>query len=105
LAQFDVYANPQPASRQFVPYVVDVQSDLINQLATRLVMPLTRVGVGEAKLPINLCPSVEIDGEPLTLLAHMAAPVAARLLRKPVGSLHYRASEVSAALDAVISGF
>jgi toxin CcdB len=105
LAQFDVYANPQPASRQFVPYVVDVQSDLINQLATRLVMPLTRVGVGEARLPINLCPSVEIDGEPLTLLAHMAAPVAARLLRKPVGSLQHRASEVSAALDAVISGF
>lgn len=105
MAQFDVYANPQPASRQFVPYVVDVQSDLINQLATRLVMPLTRVGVGEARLPINLCPSVEIGGEPLTLLAHMAAPVAARLLRKPVGSLQHRASEVSAALDAVISGF
>ena len=105
MAQFDVYANPQPASRQFVPYVVVVQSDLINQLATRLVMPLSRVGVGQAKLPLNLCPSVEIDGELLTLLAPMAAPVAARLLRKPVGSLRLRASEVSAALDAVISGF
>ncbi len=105
MAQFDIYVNPQPVSRQFVPYVVDVQSDLINQLATRLVMPLSRVGADEAKLPINLCPSVEIDGESLTLLAHMAAPVAARLLRKPVGSLQHRASEVSAALDAVISGF
>ncbi|MES2360562.1 MAG: CcdB family protein [Pseudomonadota bacterium] len=105
MAQFDVYVNPQPASRQFVPYVLDVQSDLINQLATRLVMPLSRVGVGEARLPLNLCLPVEIDAESLTLLAHMAAPVAARLLKKPVGSLRHRASEVSAALDAVISGF
>ena len=105
MAQFDVYVNPQPASRQFVPYVLDVQSDLIDQLATRLVMPLSRVGATEAKLQLSLCPSVEIDGELLTLLAHMAAPVAARLLRKPVGSLQHRAREVSAALDAVISGF
>ncbi len=105
MAQFDVYVNPQPASREFVPYVVDIQSPLIDQLATRLVMPLSRVGVGEGKLPLNLCPSVDIDGEPLALLAHMAAPMAARLLRKPVASLHHRASEVSAALDAVVSGF
>jgi toxin CcdB len=105
VAQFDIYVNPQPASRQFVPYVLDVQSDLISQLPTRLVMPLSRVGAAQAKVPHNLCIPVEIDAEPLTLMAHMAAPVAARSLQKPVGSLRHRASEVSAALDAVISGF
>lgn len=105
MAQFDVYVNPQPASRQFVPYVLDVQSDLIDQLATRLVMPLSRIGVNSTRLPLNLCLPVEIDAELLTLLAHMAAPVPASLLRKPVCSLRHRASEVSAAMDAVISGF
>jgi len=105
LAQFDVYVNPQLASREFVPYVLDVQSDLINQLATRLVMPLSRVGVGDVKLPLSLCPPVEIDAEPLLVLAHMAAPVPARLLKKPVASLKHRASEISASMDAVISGF
>jgi toxin CcdB len=105
VAQFDIYVNPQPASRQFVPYVVDVQSDLIDQLPTRFVMPLSRVGAAQTRLPSNLCLTVEIDGEPLSLQAHMAAPVSARFLKKPVGSLRYRASEVSAALDAVISGF
>ncbi|MES2942160.1 MAG: CcdB family protein [Pseudomonadota bacterium] len=105
MAQFDIYVNPQPASRQFVPYVLDIQSDLIDKLATRLVMPLSRVGVGQARLPPNLCLLVEVDAEPLTLLAHMAAPVPARLLKKPSGSLRHRASEISAALDAVISGF
>jgi toxin CcdB len=105
VAQFDVYVNPQPASREFVPYVLDVQSALIDKLATRLVMPLTRVGVNVGKLPVNLCPVVDIAGEMLSLQPHLAAPIAARLLKKPVISLKHRASEISAALDAVISGF
>jgi toxin CcdB len=105
VAQFDVYVNPQPASREFVPYVLDVQSALIDKLATRLVMPLTRVDATVGKLPVNLCPVVEITGETLSLQPHLAAPVAARLLKKPVISLRHRASEISSALDAVISGF
>ena len=105
MAQFDVYLNPQPASRAFVPYVVDVQSNLIDLLPTRLVMPLSRVGVDQPKLPVNLCPMVDIEGEPLALMAHLAAPVAARLLRKPVVSLAHRASDIGSALDAVLSGY
>ena len=105
MAQYDVYVNPQPASREFVPFVLDVQSPLIDKLTTRLVMPLTRVGMAAAKLPVNLCPTVEIGGEALSLQPHLSAPVPARLLKKPVTSLRHRASEISSALDAVISGF
>jgi len=105
VAQFDVYLNPQPASRQFVPYVVDVQSPLIDQLATRLVMPLSRIGAGQPQLPHNLCPLIDVEGESLSLMPHLAAPVIAQSLKKPVASLSHRASEVTAAMDAVISGF
>jgi toxin CcdB len=105
MAQFDVYVNPNPDSRQAVPFVVDVQSGLIDTLPTRLVMPLSRVGAGQARLPLNLCPMLAISGEDLTLMPHLAAPVAARLLRKPVVSIASRASDISAALDAVVSGF
>ncbi|MDO8318030.1 CcdB family protein [Rhodoferax sp.] len=38
--QFDVYANPSPRMRDVYPYVVDVQSDLLSALATRMVVPL-----------------------------------------------------------------
>ncbi len=105
MAQFDVYVNPQPASRRFVPYVIDVQTPLTDRLTTRLVLPLSRVGVDQGSLPMNLCPLVEIDGEALSLMAHLAAPVTARMLGKPVSSLAHRASEVIGAMDAVISGF
>jgi toxin CcdB len=105
VAQYDVYLNPQPVSRASVPYVVDVQSGLIDQLPTRLVLPLSRVGVDQPRLPTSLCPTVDIEGESLSLMPHLAAPIPARLLKKPVASVVHRAGEISAALDAVISGF
>ncbi len=104
MAQFDVYPNPNPASRTSVPFVVDVQSGLIDALPTRLVLPLSRIGSRNTRLPVNLCPLVEIDGEPLTLMPQLAAAIDKRLLRKPVLSLTHRAHDISAALDAVISG-
>ena len=104
MAQFDVYVNPQAGSRHIVPYLVDIQSSLIDQLTTRLVVPLSRMGGGAEKLPRRLTPLFELDGETLAFLPHQAAPVQVRLLKKPVMSLHLRADEMTSALDAVVSG-
>lgn len=104
MPQFDIYLNPNPGSRESVPFVVDVQSGLIDALPTRLVMPLSRVGARQAPLPVNLCPPVEVKGETLTLMPHLAAPIDKRLLRRPVSSIPHRAHDISAALDAVVSG-
>ena len=104
MPQFDVYANPNPASRESVPYVINVQSDLIDALPTRLVMPLSRVGAQQTRFPLNLCPPVDVDGETLTAMPHLAAAIDKRLLRKPVLSLAHRAHDITAALDAVVSG-
>ena len=35
MAQFDVYENPNPASQKSIPYLLDVQTDLLDNLATR----------------------------------------------------------------------
>lgn len=86
-----------------VPYFIDVQSGLLDHLPTRLVIPVFRIGVQQA--PVNLCPVLELGGETLYLMPHLAAPVTARLLKKPVTSMTPRATEVTAALDAVLNGF
>ena len=104
MPQYDVYVNPQRASRAFVPYVLDVQSNLIDSLSTRLVMPLSRIGAAQRLLPVNLCPIVLVEDEKLTIQPHLAAPVAASALKNPVLNLQSQASEITAALDAVISG-
>jgi toxin CcdB len=105
MAQYDIYLNPHPGSRASVPYVVDVQCDLIDQLPTRLVMPLSRIGATLPRLPVGLCPTVEVEGEQLSLMAHQAAAVPARMLRKPLATISHRASDVIAAFDAILSGF
>jgi toxin CcdB len=104
MAQFDVYPNPRPESRGQVPYVVDVQSDLLDILPTRLVMPLMVSESVPGSVPRNLCPVVYVSDEPLFLMPHMAAPVGAKLLRKPVATLRSQASDICAASDAVLSG-
>ena len=104
MPQFDVYLNPQAASRNATPYVVDMQSAFVDLLPTRLVVPLSRLGSSPLRLPVNLCPSFAVGDETLTLRPYLAAPMDARLLGKPVASLKQRGSELTAAFDAVLSG-
>jgi toxin CcdB len=103
LAQYDVYPNPSTSAGQGIPYVVVIQSDLLDSLATRLTVPLATLSYS-GKVPSSLCPLVTVKGQRLHALAHFAAPLPARLLRKPVASLAAQASTLVAALDAVLSG-
>ena len=104
MAQYDVYANPNPRSREQVPFVVDIQSDLLSAMRTRLVMPLTRVAVDVPFSPRLLSPQLTVDGERLALAPQATAGMDARLLKQPVASLAAHAGEIRDALDAVISG-
>jgi toxin CcdB len=40
MAQFDVFENPNKATNQAIPYLLNVQSDLLDTLSTRVVVPL-----------------------------------------------------------------
>ena len=40
MARFDVYANPASSDRSNIPYFLDVQSDFLAQIETRVVVPL-----------------------------------------------------------------
>ena len=104
MAQWDVYPNPSPRQRGEVPYLVVLQSDLLEVLVTRLVAPLVRPLPGRAALPERLSPRFEVQGEPVLLLPQEAGPIAARMLKDPVGSLRPQSHRIVDALDAVISG-
>ena len=40
MAQFDVYANQNPNTNKEVPYLLDVQADILSSLETRVIVPL-----------------------------------------------------------------
>ena len=103
MAQFDVYANPSDSAAHGIPYVVVVQSDLLDALATRMIIPLATVEFAN-KSPDKLCPIVSVNGQRLRALAHYTAPLPTSSLRQIVGNVAAHASELVAAIDVVISG-
>ena len=104
MAQWDVYLNPSPRMREEIPFLVDLQSDLLSALESRFVAPLARSRIAGGSLPRRLCPTFDIDGMTVMLLPHEAGPIDTRLLKRPVTTLRPRAHELTDALDAVISG-
>ena len=40
MAQFRVYENSNRATKQRIPYLLDIQSDLLDDLQTTVVIPL-----------------------------------------------------------------
>ncbi|MFM2111674.1 MAG: hypothetical protein RLZZ271_334 [Pseudomonadota bacterium] len=104
MAQYDVFKNPSKASRDDIPYVVVIQSDLLEHLSTRLVMPLSKSEASAPGGPAALCPAVDFDGQVLRALPHLMAAFRVRDLGRPVGSVPGFSSRLIGAVDAVLSG-
>ena len=90
--------------RDVYPYVIDVQSDLLSGLATRMVVPLVIMTLAAKDLPRRLCPVITVNGKSLMLVAFEAAPLDKRLLKKDIASVRDRSYEIVAAMDSVLSG-
>jgi toxin CcdB len=104
MGQWDVYVNPSPRARAELPYLVDVQSDLLAALTTRLVVPFAAADAAGDRLPRRMCPIFEIDGRKMVLVPQEAGPVPALSLRQSVASLRGESLRVIDAIDTVISG-
>jgi toxin CcdB len=102
--QYDVYPNPSPRMRDSYPFVVDVQSDLLKALATRMVVPLAVTSLPPPSLPRRLCPVLVVQGLNLMMVPFEAAPLDKRHLKSKVASVREHAHDIVAAMDAVMSG-
>lgn len=99
MARFEVYANPGGAG-----YVLDVQADVLNELNTRIVVPL--LPLAQAPVPAQrLNPVFNIGDEPHVMVTQFMAAVPRALLRNLVTSLLGQDNEIMAALDMVLVGF
>ena len=102
--QFDVFENPSPRMRDVYPYVVDVQSDLLSTLPTRMVVPLAVTTLSAKDLPRRLCPVVTVNNKTLMLVPFEAAPLDKRLLKTGIASVREISNEIITAMDSVLSG-
>ena len=90
--------------RDQYPFVVNIQSELLCSLATRMVVPLAVTGLADKDLPRRLCPVLVVRGQSLMLVPFEAAPLAKRLLKARIASVKDRAHDIVSAMDAVLSG-
>ena len=83
--------------------MVVIQSDLLDELATRVVAPLLPRGVGGRGLR-SLNPELTIGDETLVLMTQLLATLTVAELGERMGSLAHRSDEIVRALDALLSG-
>jgi toxin CcdB len=105
MARFDVYANAGK-SRASTPYLVDVQSDFLEGLTVRVVVPLLRADSFPAgKLPTDFTPLFEIGGIQCLMHPAFIGAVPLKELGPIVGSLREHRDRITAALDRLLGGY
>jgi toxin CcdB len=105
MARFDVYANPGRHATG-TPYLLDVQSNLLADLDSRMVIPLRSLKhFPDVKLPTRLTPLLAIGGEDFLLETPKMAAVPRRVLTSPVTSLADQQARITAALDFLFQGY
>jgi len=103
MAQFDVYLNPSSDTRKSVPYLLDVQAELLDTLVTRVVVPL--VLAEEMGLTAkHLNPQFKIKGVAVVMSTAELAGIPNRSLGDKVVSLKNKRDEIIAALDLLFTG-
>ncbi len=105
MPQFTVYRNKSAQSRGGIPFLLDVQNDLLSDLKTRVVIPLYSKTLLGTKPITRLVPEVQVEGKKLVLMTPQLAGVAVKDLGEPVASLVERRADIVAALDLLITGF
>ena len=99
MSRFDIFENKNGAG-----YLLDVQSDLLSGLNTRVVVPL--LPKSSAPFPAQrLNPVFSINGLEVVMATQYMAAVPESEVRFCSGSLAEQQDDIAAALDMLLLGF
>ena len=76
MAQFDVYVKPSNATRRRFPYLLDIQSEYLDELATRIIIPLADATLFKSSAMKILTPEVTFSDEQLLVLTPQISSMA-----------------------------
>ena len=104
MAQFDVCLNPNRDSSPAVPYLLEVQSDLLEPVSTRVVVPLALLSErGQPAKYLN--PQFEIENVQVVMITEQIAGTPKRALGKRLLSLDVQRDQIMDAIDFLFRGF
>lgn len=105
MAQFAVYRNENSGSSEEFPFLVDVQAEVLEELDTRVVIPLGKAA-NLTGFPMRyLIPVLAFQGEPYLLLTPQLGGISRCELGPQAGSLADQERAISTALDFLLRGF
>jgi toxin CcdB len=102
--QFTAYQNANPRTKKLYPYLVDVQSELLEGLHTTVVIPLCPGSEIADKAITKLCPIVQVKGQNYVVLTQQIAGINRNQLGKRVTDLSEYRTLFIAAIDFLITG-
>jgi toxin CcdB len=105
VAQFSVYRNKNPRTQATFPLLVDIQSDLLESLNTRVVIPLTKSPALTKKPVSHLTPEISFEGDKYVLVTPQLAGINRTELGPLAGSLAEERQKILAAMDFLVTGF
>jgi toxin CcdB len=100
--QCDVHRNADDDSGQ-IPYLLDVQANLLADLKTRVVVPLIRAE-SFGRRATRLHPRFTVDGQDVVMATHLVAAVRQQALGDAITSLQDKRDIVINAIDVLWSG-
>jgi len=105
MPSFTVFANSDSKSQKAIPFLLDIQSELLSSLDTRVVVPLYLKSATKVHPISRLTPIISFQNKTLVAMVPELAGVPKRHLGLSVGSLTEARPELIAALDLLITGF
>ncbi len=103
MPQFAVHRNPNPDTKTATPFLLDVQSNLIEDLGSRVVIPLCPVSAMKGKLIKTLTPVFEIEEKQYAMLTPQLAGISKKQLGAKIADLSLHRDKIIAALDLLIT--
>jgi len=105
MAQFSIHANTNPISKSVYPYLLDVQSPLLESLETRLVIPLALKSKFKEKAIRNLTPVLSIKSNDYLLLTPQMAAIHKNQLGILIVDCSQYRNVIISSIDFLITGF
>ena len=104
MPQFAVHRNRHQATKARFPLLLDVQSDLLEPLATRVVVPLAPAGSIARSAMDTLTPTLRVEGKDYLMMTPQLAGISTRELGPAVDDLSIQRGTILAAMDMLFTG-
>ncbi len=104
MPQFTVYRNKNAQTRARFPFLLDIQSDLLDPLATRVVVPLSAASSTRARSMQTVTPTISVEGKAYLMVTPQLSGVAASELGSNAADASADRDKIVAALGFLLAG-